>query len=85
MIHEEEIVRLRAENARLDRIAWDYRGELTKAQEEIARLQSGIAALREQWQSRRDAWKAEFDEEMQKAGRVSISPPGPLRRAFFFS
>ena len=34
------------ENERLDRLAWDYRGEITQAQEEIAQLQSGIAALR---------------------------------------
>ena len=46
MSHEEEIARLRAENERLDRLAWDYRGEITQAQEEIAQLQSGIAALR---------------------------------------
>jgi len=46
MSHEEELARLRAENARLDRLAWDYRGEITQAQEEIERLQSGIAALR---------------------------------------
>ena len=46
MSHEEEIAQLRAENERLDRLAWDYRAEITQAQEEIARLQSGIAALR---------------------------------------
>ena len=46
MSHEEEIAKLRAENASLDRLAWDYRGEITQAQEEIAQLQSGIAALR---------------------------------------
>ena len=69
----EELRALRAENERLDRLAWDYRGELDQAQEEIARLQSGIAALREQWQARQDAWKAEFDEEMQKPGRAERS------------
>ena len=46
MSHEEEIAQLRAENERLDRLAWDYRAEITQAQEELARLQSGIAALR---------------------------------------
>lgn len=65
---------LRAENERIDRIATDYYERLTgEAQEEIARLQSGIAALREQWQARYDAWKVEFDEEMQKAGRAERS------------
>ena len=74
MSHEEEIAQLRAENERLDRIATDYYERLTgEAQEEIARLQSGIASLREQWQARLDAWKAEFDEEMQKAGRAERS------------
>ena len=73
MSHEEEIAKLRAENASLDRLAWDYRGEITQAQEEIERLQSGIAALREQWQARQDVWKIEFDEEMQKAGRAERS------------
>ena len=73
MSHEEEIAQLRAENERLDRLAWDYRGEITQAQEEIARLQSGIAALREQWQARQDAWLTEFDEEMQKAARAERS------------
>lgn len=75
MSHKEEIAQLRAENARLDRIAMDYYERLTgEAQEEIARLQSGIAALREQWQARQDAWKIEFDEEMQKsAGRAERS------------
>ena len=70
----EELRALRAENASLDRIATDYYERLTgEAQEEIARLQSGIAALREQWQARYDAWKVEFDEEMQKAGRAERS------------
>ena len=74
MSHEEEIAQLRAENARLDRIAMDYYERLTgEAQEEIARLQSGIAALREQWQARQNAWLTEFDEEMQKAGRAERS------------
>lgn len=91
----EELRALRAENASLDRIATDYYERLTgQAQEEIARLQSDvdeldrmiraeiarndqmraqIAALREQWQARYDAWKVEFDEEMQKAGRAERS------------
>ena len=73
MSHEEEIAKLRAENASLDRLAWDYRGEITQAQEEIERLQSGIAALREQWQARQDAWKIEFDEEMNKRGYTAYA------------
>ncbi len=74
MSQEEELARLRAENERLDRIATDYYERLTgEAQEEIERLQSGIAALREQWQARQDAWKAEFDEEMQKSQRAERS------------
>ncbi len=43
---------------------------------EIARndqMRAQIAALREQWQARYDAWKVEFDEEMQKAGRAERS------------
>jgi hypothetical protein len=73
MSHEEEIAKLRAENASLDRLAWGYRGEITQAQEEIERLQSGIAALREQWQARQDAWKIEFDEEMNKRGYTAYA------------
>lgn len=34
-----EVAKLRAENERLSDLAWRYRGELYKAQEEIARLQ----------------------------------------------
>ena len=60
MSHEEEIAKLRAENARLDRLAWDYRGEITQAQEEIARLQSGIATLRADLINRRDVLVRRF-------------------------
>ena len=57
-----------------NRIAINYYARLaSESQDEIARLQSGIAALREQWQARYDAWKVEFDEEMQKAGRAERS------------
>ena len=60
MSHEEELARLRAENARLDRLAWDYRGEITQAQEEIARLQSGIATLRADLINRRNVLVRRF-------------------------
>ena len=60
MSHEEELAKLRAENARLDRLAWDYRGELTQAQEEIARLQSGIATLRADLINRRNVLVRRF-------------------------
>ncbi len=52
---------LRAENARLDRIAMDYYERLTgDAQEEIARLQSGIAALRADLINQRDVLVYQF-------------------------
>lgn len=55
MNHEQEIVRLRAENERLNRIAMEHYERLTgEAQEELARLQSGIAALRERWHFTRE-------------------------------
>ena len=60
MSHEEEIAKLRAENASLDRLAWDYRGEITQAQEEIARLQSGIAAIRADLINRRNVMVHRF-------------------------
>lgn len=50
-----------------------YAEKLTDISIRLARLQSGIATLREQWQARYDAWKVEFDEEMQKAGRAERS------------
>lgn len=60
MSHKEEIAQLRAENARLYRLAWDYRGEITQAQEEIARLQSGIATLRADLINRRNVLVRRF-------------------------
>ena len=60
MSHEEEIAQLRAENERLDRLAWDYRGEITQAQEEIAQLQSGIASLRSDLINQRDVLVYQF-------------------------
>lgn len=61
MSHKEEIAQLRAENARLDRIAMDYYERLTgDAQEEIARLQSGIAALRADLINQRDVLVYQF-------------------------
>ena len=60
MSHKEEIAQLRAENARLYLLAWDYRGEITQAQEEIARLQSGIATLRADLINRRDVLVRRF-------------------------
>ena len=49
-----------AENERLDRLAWDYRAEITQAQEELARLQSGIAALRTDLINRRNVLVRRF-------------------------
>jgi hypothetical protein len=43
---------------------------------EIARndqMRAQIAALREQWQARQNAWKAEFDEEMNKRGYTAYA------------
>jgi len=76
MSHEEEIAKLRAENARLDRLAWDYRGEITQAQEEIALLRAENAALqneaRQIWAQIPDEYKLSSGERSPEATRLMV-------------